>query len=90
MSRSAFANHFTKLVGEPPLHYLTRLRMDKAALLLREGRATSAEIAGRVGYVSDASFCKAFKRAFQQSPGAFRRAARVPNAPPALQPDAAA
>lgn len=73
MSRSAFANHFVRLVGEPPVHYLARLRMEKAAALLRQGWATTAEVAARVGYVSDASFCKAFKRAYAQSPGAYRR-----------------
>lgn len=76
MSRSSFASHFVERVGEPPVHYLTRLRMEKAATLLRAGRAATAEVAERVGYVSDASFCKAFKRAFGQSPGAYRRAAR--------------
>src|SRR5258708_6413847 len=37
LSRSVFASRFTQLVGEPPLGYLTRLRMQKAAILLREG-----------------------------------------------------
>lgn len=77
MSRSAFAARFTRLVGEPPLHYLTRVRMAKAAVLLRDTRSATAEIADRVGYVSDTAFCKAFKRSFGQSPGAYRRMVRV-------------
>lgn len=76
MSRSAFASRFTRLVGEPPLHYVTRWRMQKAAGLLREGRATLAEIAEQVGYESETAFSKAFKRAVGSSPGAYRRAAR--------------
>jgi AraC family transcriptional regulator, alkane utilization regulator len=76
MSRSTFAGRFTELVGEPPLHYLTRWRMQKAAGLLREGRATLAEIADRVGYESEAAFSKAFKRWLGSSPGAYRKAAR--------------
>ncbi len=76
MSRSAFAARFTKLVGEPPLHYLTRWRMQKAAGLLREGRASLAEIAEQVGYDSEAAFSKAFKRAIGSAPGAYRRRAR--------------
>jgi AraC-like DNA-binding protein len=76
MSRSAFAARFTQLVGEPPLHYVTRWRMQKAAKLLREERVTLADIAARVGYDSEAAFSKAFKRALGESPGAYRRAAR--------------
>jgi AraC-like DNA-binding protein len=78
MSRSAFAARFTRLVGEPPLQYITRWRMQKAAGLLREGSATLGEIAQRVGYDSEAAFSKAFKRALGSAPGAYRRALRVP------------
>lgn len=76
MSRSAFAARFTKLVGEPPLSYVTRWRMQKAASLLREGNSTIAQIAESVGYDSEAAFSKAFKRALGSAPGAYRRAAR--------------
>lgn len=77
MSRSTFAGRFTELVGEPPLHYVTRWRMQKAAGLLREGRATLADIADRVGYESEAAFSKAFKRWMGSAPGAYRKAARA-------------
>jgi AraC-like DNA-binding protein len=78
MSRSAFASRFTRLVGEPPLQYITRWRMQKAAGLLREGNATLGQIAQSVGYDSEAAFSKAFKRAVGSAPGAYRRAARLP------------
>jgi AraC-like DNA-binding protein len=76
MSRSTFAGRFAELVGEPPLHYLTRWRMQKAAALLRDGQATLADIADRVGYESEAAFSKAFKRWVGTAPGAYRRAAK--------------
>jgi AraC-like DNA-binding protein len=76
MSRSAFAARFTRMVGEPPLHYVTRWRMQKAASLLRDGQSTIAQIAAAVGYDSEAAFSKAFKRALGVAPGAYRRAAR--------------
>lgn len=76
MSRSAFAARFTRMVGEPPLHYVTRWRMLKAASLLREGQSTIAQIAEAVGYDSEAAFSKAFKRALGAAPGAYRRSAR--------------
>jgi len=77
MSRSAFAVRFNRLVGEPPLHYLTRWRMQKAQRLLRDDRATLADVAARVGYDSEAAFSKAFKRAVGAAPGVYRRRARA-------------
>jgi len=73
MSRSAFASRFMRLVGEPPLSYVTRWRMQKAAGMLREGKQTLAEVAAQVGYDSEAAFSKAFKRAVGSAPGAYRR-----------------
>jgi AraC-like DNA-binding protein len=72
LSRSGFAARFTALVGEPPLQYLTRWRMGRAAELLRDTRGRVAEIAGAVGYESVPSFNKAFRRWQGQSPTSFR------------------
>jgi AraC-like DNA-binding protein len=72
MSRAAFAKRFTDLVGEPPLAYVTRWRMDIAAKMLRESRESVARIAGRVGYVSETAFAKAFRRRRKLPPGAYR------------------
>jgi len=72
-SRSPFAARFCELVGEPPLTYLTRWRMQSAAGLLDEGRLTVAEIAERVGYESLPAFSKAFKRRTGRSPSSWRR-----------------
>lgn len=75
LSRSVFAARFTQLVGEPPLGYLTRLRMQKAATLLREG--ASLEVASRLtGYASDASFSHAFRQWAGVAPGAYRKQRR--------------
>jgi AraC-like DNA-binding protein len=72
MSRSPFATKFATLVGEPPLSYLTHLRMNLAADYLRNGPLRISEIAGRVGYESQASFSNAFKRNFAISPREYR------------------
>jgi AraC-like DNA-binding protein len=72
LSRSVFAARFTQLVGEPPLGYLTRLRMQKAALLLREG-ATLAKASQLTGYASEASFSHAFRQWAGIAPGVWRR-----------------
>lgn len=72
LSRSVFAARFTRLVGEPPLSYLTRLRMQKAGTLLRDG-ATLAKVARLAGYASEASFSHAFRQWAGMSPGAWRK-----------------
>src|SRR5262249_48583604 len=45
MSRSPFAARFATLVGEPPLTYLTRWRMHRAARLLRSDQLPVGEVA---------------------------------------------
>jgi AraC-like DNA-binding protein len=73
MSRSRFAARFTALVGEPPLAYVSRWRLETAAGLLQDGAFSLGEIAQRVGYDSEAAFSKAFRRRFGTPPGAYRR-----------------
>jgi AraC-like DNA-binding protein len=77
MSRAAFAKRFADLVGEPPLAYVTRWRMDIAAKLLRESREPVARIAGKVGYISETAFAKAFRRRRKQAPGEYRYQRRL-------------
>jgi AraC-like DNA-binding protein len=72
MSRAAFAKRFMDLVGQPPLAYVTRWRMDLAAKMLRESREPVARIASRVGYLSETAFAKAFRRRRKMPPGAYR------------------
>lgn len=74
MGRSAFFERFTALVREPPAQYVTRWRMHLAARSLRDGEASVAEVARRVGYDSEAAFSRAFKRLVGVSPGTVRRA----------------
>ena len=74
VSRSAFADRFTALVGQPPMHYLAQWRMQLAAGRLARGNAKVASIAEEVGYDSEAAFSRAFKRLVGVSPAAWRRA----------------
>ena len=77
VSRSVFAARFTQLVGEPPLGYLTDLRMQKATALLRDG-ATLAKVSRMTGYASEASFSYAFRQWAGVAPGAWRRKVAPP------------
>ncbi len=78
LSRSAFADHFVKAVGEPPMQYLTRRRIEVASLRLGASRDAIAAIAYEVGYESEAAFSRAFRRETGTTPAAFRRAQASP------------
>jgi AraC-like DNA-binding protein len=73
MSRSAFAARFTELVGEPALQYVTRWRMAIAADHLSDHQTSIAQVAALVGYESEASFSRAFKRTVGYPPSQARR-----------------
>jgi AraC-like DNA-binding protein/mannose-6-phosphate isomerase-like protein (cupin superfamily) len=73
LSRSAFAARFADRVGETPLSYLRRWRMNIASRLLQQTNQTLTAIARRVGYASEAAFSKAFKQELGESPGAYRK-----------------
>ena len=72
MSRSAFADRFTALVGQPPMQYLALWRMQLASRLLAEGERISA-VATSCGYRSEAAFSRAFKKLVGQAPSVWRR-----------------
>jgi AraC-like DNA-binding protein len=72
LSRSALAERFTQLVGDTPMLYLTRWRMQLAATLLRGRGASVFEAATEVGYASEAAFSRAFKKVVGVSPAAWR------------------
>lgn len=72
ISRSALVERFTRYLSEPPMAYLTRWRLQLAARSLERTSRGVAEIAGDVGYESEAAFNRAFKREFGRPPGRYR------------------
>ena len=72
VSRTTLASRFAKLVGTPPLTYLTEWRMALAADLLTESTATVAAVARQVGYADAFGFSAAFKRVHGISPSECR------------------
>ena len=73
-SRSVFAERFSHTLGEGAMGYLSKLRMQLAHELLGQNGMMVAEVAAKLGYESEASFARAFKRITSTSPGAVRRA----------------
>jgi AraC-like DNA-binding protein len=75
LSRSALADRFTRLIGEPPMRYLARWRIQVAAHQLRASDMPLARIAEAVGYESESAFNRAFKRSFGVPPATWRNRA---------------
>lgn len=73
LSRSAFAERFVRVLGVPPMTYLTQWRMQLACCRLRESPLSIARIAAEVGYESESTFTRAFTREIGMAPGAYRR-----------------
>lgn len=69
-----FAERFNEVLGEPPLAYLARWRLQLGARLLETTGDTVLAVAQRVGYESEAAFNRAFKREFELPPARYRRA----------------
>lgn len=74
LSRSAFFDRFTRVVGIPPMEYLHSWRMALAKDLLRKSDCALAEVAERVGYSSASTFSTAFSRHVGQPPARYARA----------------
>ncbi|TDC72970.1 AraC family transcriptional regulator [Micromonospora sp. KC606] len=77
VSRTTLADRFGRLVGEPPLTYLTQWRMSMAADLLTGTATPVGTVAHEVGYADAFGFSAAFKRIHGLSPTAYRRTCRT-------------
>lgn len=82
VSRSVLAQRFNEVVGMPPIQYLIRWRLAMSARLLRGGRIGLGRVIEAVGYESEASFSRAFKKEFGVSPGQWRSGKRASGAAP--------
>ena len=72
VSRSVLAERFRRYLSETPIAYLTRWRLQLGAQLLTSTSNSVAQIAAEVGYESEPSFNRAFKREFSLPPARFR------------------
>lgn len=73
LSRSALSERFCRLIGVPPMQYLANWRIHVAAHELINSHKSILQIAQKVGYDSEASFTRAFKRVMSVPPAAWRR-----------------
>ena len=76
LSRSAFAERFTRRAGQPPATYIAQVRLGNAADLLLETSEPISAVAASNGYESEAAFSRAFTKRFGMPPSKWRRGGR--------------
>ena len=72
LNRSYFSKLFREEMGCPPQEFLIRLRLAKAAEMMRTSRASIGGIAAMCGYANQLHFSRAFKKRYGISPRHWR------------------
>ncbi|NQV14326.1 helix-turn-helix transcriptional regulator [bacterium] len=72
MSTSSFKRKFKKVYNESPQKYISRKKIEKAALLLKSREYRISDIAYDVGFESVATFNRNFSNIFGKSPSEYR------------------
>jgi AraC-like DNA-binding protein len=72
MSRSAFAEHFNRTLGQTPMSLLRSARLRRARELLATTNLPIAQIARSAGFSSRSNFSQAFRVAYGVDPSGFR------------------
>jgi AraC-like DNA-binding protein len=73
LSEAHFAREFKRTLGETPLEYVTRCRVEQAQRLLKHGDLKVGEIANRVGLRNASHFAKVFREHVGMTPSQYRR-----------------
>jgi transcriptional regulator GlxA family with amidase domain len=68
-----FTREFAKHVGMPPVHYLTRLRIERAARMLATSNLKTSVICQSCGFDSESHFFRQFRRWKGLLPSAYRQ-----------------
>jgi AraC family transcriptional regulator len=72
-----FHRIFTAVSGETLNHFTNRLRLEKAARLLRYSEQSLTDIALDCGFSSSSTFSRAFRSGYDTSPSQFRKSGEI-------------
>lgn len=73
LSRSHFSHRFRAATGLAPAAYVLDIRLAEVCRCLRETAAPLKDLASQTGFADANHLCKAFRRRYHLSPGAYRR-----------------
>lgn len=71
MDRSTLYRHLKDCVGQSPLEFLRTVRLRQAAVLLKQGRYSIAEVSDMTGFANRRAFAKYFKAAYGVLPSGY-------------------
>jgi AraC family transcriptional regulator len=80
-----FSRLFREATGWPPHRYLVERRIEAAQAMLRDGRASLAEVALDAGFGSQANFARTFRAVTGLTPGQYREMHRGTGSPASSQ-----
>jgi two-component system response regulator YesN len=72
VSKSNLCGLFKKQTGNTINEAITKFRLDKACVLLKESSQSIAEISADVGFRDQNYFCRVFKQIFGVTPSSYR------------------
>jgi two-component system, response regulator YesN len=73
MNAHYLSSYFREKTGHTFTRHLIRLKMERAAVLLRDRKNSVLAVSGELGYTSPKNFSRAFRSYFGSSPRRFRR-----------------
>ncbi len=76
-SQSYFSHQFKRSLGLTPHQYLIQVRVERARVLLEEGKLTVGEVATQVGFYDQSHLTHHFKRFYAVSPKVLREKTRM-------------
>src|SRR5271169_5084739 len=79
LSEFHFHRIFSAVSGETLNNFTNRLRLEKAARLLRYSDQSVTDIALDCGFSSSATFSRAFRSGYDTSPSQFRKSGEIKN-----------
>lgn len=64
---------FKKFIGQTPIDYILKIRMERACSLLTNDNLSISEVSNSIGYSDQFVFSKQFKKSMGETPSAFRK-----------------